>query len=312
MFKFIILSVTICALTQASTLSDKFGRIGGGFNALQMTPKCYTTLFITFLGSDVSRRCGGCLISGNKVVTSGNCVTTPQDGKATNIRLTIGGANLPNGQPGFGVTKISLAPGYNYLVRNSTNDLAVLTLNRTVTLNTLIHAATPYYNSTQDAFVDQTLLTCGYGYVDNDQKRPNLLQCAYLTGVAGSNCNPAFTTVGPTTTAAATTTTTTTTTTTAATTAAGAATAAPTTTAAATTTTTPVPAGPIICTQNLDDANACHGDEGSPVFVQMGTTWSLVGVVSNFPNARPNAPCLDGHNTVITQLGGFSSWITTA
>ena len=69
---------------------------------------------------------------------------------------------------------------------------------------------------------------------------------------------------------------------------------------------------PIIFTQNLDDSNACQGDQGSPVFIQIGTEWTLVGIVSTFANARPNAPCLDGHNTIITQLGGLSSWISKA
>lgn len=193
MFKLVILSGTFLALSQASILPDNSGRIGNGFNAQQHTPKCFTTVHIAFPESDVSRKCGGCLIASNKVLTTGNCVTTAQDGNATSIQFTFGGGNPTSGQRGYGVSKISFAPGYDYTVRNSTNNLAVLTLNRTVKFNQRLQAAAPYYNDTQDAFVDQQLLVCGYGIISNNQKRPNSLQCTLLNVVPGSVCNPAST-----------------------------------------------------------------------------------------------------------------------
>lgn len=194
MFKLVILSGTLIALSQAIILRDSLGRIGSGFNAQQLTPKCFTTVHIAFPDSDISRKCGGCLIASNKVLTTGNCVTNAQDGNATSIQFTFGGGNPSNGQRGYGVSKISFAPGYNYTIRNSTNNLAVLTLNKTVKFNPRLDAAVPYYNTTQDAFVDQQLLVCGYGNINNNQKRPNSLQCTYLTVVPGTVCNPAFTT----------------------------------------------------------------------------------------------------------------------
>ncbi|KAL7010930.1 hypothetical protein ACKWTF_014013 [Chironomus riparius] len=203
-----IFLVSLITLTQSSTIPEESSRIGNGFNALQLTPKCFTTVHVEFPNSDVNRKCGGCLIGANKVITTGNCVTNAQDGNATSIKLTFGGGRPLNGVRGYGVTKISFAPGYDYLTRNSTNNLAVLTLNKTVRFNPKLDAAVPYYNNTQDAFLDQQLLVCGYGYTNNHEKRPNLLQCTYLNVVAGTVCNAAFTTAAPgtTTTAAPTTT----------------------------------------------------------------------------------------------------------
>ena len=88
MLKFIIIPAILIALAQSNLLPNAVERVAGSFNAGKLKPKCFTTLHITFSSSDVSRTCGGCLISSNKVITSGNCVTNPLDGTATDVKLS--------------------------------------------------------------------------------------------------------------------------------------------------------------------------------------------------------------------------------
>ena len=195
-----MLLASCLALSQANVIQDTSGRISGGFPAQQHAPKCFTTVHVEFPNSDISRKCGGCLIAENKVITTGNCVTNAQDGNATIIKLTFGSldpsnARLINGK--FGVSKISFAPGYDYTVRSSMNNLAILTLNKTVPFGSQFDAAVPYLNSTQDAFVDQQLFVCGFGNINNNEQRPSSLQCTYLTVVPGDVCFPELTTVAP-------------------------------------------------------------------------------------------------------------------
>ncbi|KAL7012551.1 hypothetical protein ACKWTF_014917 [Chironomus riparius] len=202
MLKFIILPAILIVFAQSSVVPEAVVRVAGSFNAGKLKPKCFTTLHISFPNSDVSRTCGGCLISFTKVITSGNCVTNPQDGTATNIKFSFGGVNNKRTK-GYGVSKIALAPGYNYAVRNSSNDLAVVTLTKAVKLTPQIQTSLPYSNSTQDAFVGQKLLVCGFGYTDDKNKYSTSLKCTYLTAVGASVCTSGTTTtVGSTTTTA--------------------------------------------------------------------------------------------------------------
>lgn len=187
MIKFLILSTTLVAVASSSIISGDLERVAGGFNPGKLKPKCFTTLYISFPNSDINRKCGGCLIGANKVLTSGNCLTTPQDGTATHIKFSFGGTNN-KGTKGYDVSKVALAPGYNYAVRNSSNDLAVVTLTKSVKLTPQIQTAVPYSNSTQDAFVGQKLLICGFGYTSDKNMSPTSLKCAYMTAVAASAC----------------------------------------------------------------------------------------------------------------------------
>jgi len=69
------------------------------------------------------------------------------------------------------------------------------------------------------------------------------------------------------------------------------------------------PAG-IICTENINDSNACAGDIGGPVFLNnTAGVLQLIGVISHYPNARYNARCQDGHRVAITQLGAMSLFV---
>lgn len=74
-----------------------------------------------------------------------------------------------------------------------------------------------------------------------------------------------------------------------------------------TTTTAAAPPKGVICTRNLD--GSCGGDQGSPVFSNKTGSLALVGVVSLYPDTRPNARCKDGHMVVVTQLGSFKNFI---
>lgn len=192
-----LILASLLVSSQGNILERNSGRINGGFNAAHHAPKCFTTVKAQFPESDVTKQCGGCLIGSNKVLTTGNCVTTSSDGVAKIIHFTIGSGNPKTRTSGYGVSKVSLAPGYDYKNRNSVNNLAVLTLNKTVKFNNKLAAAIPYFNATQDAFVDLSLFVCGYGDINNKEVRPSALQCTYLTAVPGTECNPEITTPAP-------------------------------------------------------------------------------------------------------------------
>lgn len=280
-FKLILIFVTI--LVQIGSLfsatdilsQDGMTRVVSGFSAGNLLPKCYVTLQVQFPQSGINRKCGGCILTSTKILTSGNCVTSPQDGTSDTITFTVGNTNSKNGRRGFGVSQVNLAPGYDYTVRNSLNDLAVLTLNKSLPLSNSIKPPIPDTTSDQDAYVGKNLLACGFGGLDNDIKYPNGAQCTYLNVVAADICLNAVPdsrrrrkkrqsqTL------------------------------------------------PIICTQNRRDSNACVGDEGAPVFINATGTWKLAGIISRFPDQRKNAPCQDGHMVQITQIGGLASSLTT-
>lgn len=65
----------------------------------------------------------------------------------------------------------------------------------------------------------------------------------------------------------------------------------------------------MICTKNTDDKNACSGDIGAPAYSNKTGSLVAVGVISYFPDTRPNARCQDGHHVVITQLGSYVAFL---
>lgn len=58
-----------------------------------------------------------------------------------------------------------------------------------------------------------------------------------------------------------------------------------------------------ICTKNSDSRNVCGGDTGGALYLD----GVAIGLVSFFPDHRPNAKCEDGHLTLSTQFGVFST-----
>jgi secreted trypsin-like serine protease len=51
------------------------------------------------------------------------------------------------------------------------------------------------------------------------------------------------------------------------------------------------------------------GDFGDPAYTNSSGTLQAVGVVSFYPDSRPNARCQDGHYVVLTQLGNFQTFL---
>ena len=164
-------------------------RISSGFSANIYDVPCFTSLYINFPFSDVYRTCGGCLIANNKVVTSAGCVTIPEEGLTTSMSFSFG--TFKNIRPRLGFRKIKVPTGYDYTNLKSGSNIAVITLNSTVTLNTLVQTTTPSTNSTIDAYVGEDLLVCGFGDTDNDGNRPLTLRCTYLSVVPSAQCGSA-------------------------------------------------------------------------------------------------------------------------
>lgn len=55
--------------------------------------------------------------------------------------------------------------------------------------------------------------------------------------------------------------------------------------------------------------NLILGDFGDPTYTNSTGNLIVVGVVSFYPDSRPNARCQDGHYTVLTQLGNFQPFL---
>lgn len=51
------------------------------------------------------------------------------------------------------------------------------------------------------------------------------------------------------------------------------------------------------------------GDFGAPTYSNSTGTLTPVGVISFYPDSRPNARCQGGHYVIITQLGAFAAFI---
>lgn len=186
MNKFVTFFFAAIVLAQIDCSKLGQSRISSGFTANIYDVPCFTSLYINFPFSDVYRTCGGCLIAKNKVVTSAGCVSIPEEGLTTNIAFSFG--TFKNVKPRLGFKKIKVPTGYDYTNLKSGSNIAVITLNNTVTLNTLVQTTTPSSNSTLDAYVGEDLFVCGIGDTDNDGNRPLTLRCTYLTVVPSAQC----------------------------------------------------------------------------------------------------------------------------
>lgn len=141
--------------------------------------------------------------------------------------------------------------------------------------------ATPNTQSAVNFYVGDNLFTCGFGDLDNYRNRTKKLRCTTLRVVPVAECS-----------------------------------------------TIPIPG--TICTKNVDGRNVCGGtdfshrfclilikmvfnlllgDFGDPTYTNSSGALQVVGVVSFYPDSRPNARCQDGHYVVLTQLGNFQAFL---
>lgn len=192
MNKLVTFFVTAIILAQIVCSKVPQSRISSGFTASFNQVPCFSSLYINFPFYDVQRTCGGCLIASNKIVTSAGCVTIPEDGLTSSMSFSFG--TFKNVRLGLGFKRIKYPTGYDYTNLKSGSNIAVITLNNSVTLNNLIQTATPSTNSTLDAYVGEDLFVCGLGDTDNDGNRPLTLRCTYLTVVPSAQCAGSSTT----------------------------------------------------------------------------------------------------------------------
>ena len=284
------MKIFIAALLIASVASSpRFeSRIGSGVDAKDGQAKCYVTLVIEGENTGV-KNCGGCLIvPEERIVTSASCVMSASEGKATSIKVYPG----LKGPSGMEVKNeiLDIYPFAEFSASNnlSRGDVAMITFaDRFKTVKDKFEAAVLPSEDKADAYVGQNLFVCGFGNTDNKKSKPKTLQCTTLRVVPSAVCD-ALMVPAP---------------------APGAA-GETTTTTAATTSTGPATAKKgLICTKNLSDKNVCGGDLGAPVYSNVTGMPTLVGVVSLYPDTRPNARCLDGHHVVITQLGVYKDFL---
>lgn len=273
-------------------------KIASGYSAKAGQVKCYVSMLIE--GDSYSKTCGGCLLfPEERILTSASCVFSATEGEASSIKFYIG-LKGPTGKPiKVHIDDIYAASGYTADKNTSTNDLAIIILKNRVKTSSTFSATFPILEDRADAFVGEDLVVCGHGYMDNNKTKPgsNGLQCTTLNVVPAVECVAAMKPKSQERDSK--------------------------TRRKRRLTTMPLKvnvmsigfrpdedaAKGIICTRNNDDRNACGGDQGSPVFSNKTGSLALVGVVSLYPDTRPNARCKDGHMVVVTQLGSFRDFI---
>jgi trypsin len=268
----------IAALLVASVASSPHidSRITSGTDAKDGMAKCYVTLVIEGETTGI-KTCGGCLLVPEiLIVTSASCVFSASDGKASSIKVYPGIKGTSGTEAKNEIVEIYIPPGFDVTKKNSRNDAAIIVYaDNFKTVKNAFEGAIPRSGDKKDAYVGQSLVVCGFGNTDNKKSKPKTLQCATLRVVPSAVCEALMAPL------------------------------AATTADPATTSVAPGPLYEIICTKNIDDKNVCGGDLGAPVFSNQTGTPMLVGVVSFYPDTRPNARCQDGHHVVITHVTAF-------
>jgi secreted trypsin-like serine protease len=266
------MKLLIAALLVASVASNLSidSRIASGTDAKDGMAKCYVTLVIEGETTGI-KTCGGCLLyPDERIVTSASCLFSASEEKATSVKV-YPGLKGPSGTE-YKNEIIDIFPHSDYIASNnlSRRDVAViLYADKFKTVKNSFEASGIPNIYARDAYVGQNLVVCGFGNTDNKKSKPKTLQCTTLRVVPAAECD-AF--LNPELNA-------------------------------------PVEIWGIICTKNIDDKNACGGDLGAPVFSNATGTTVLVGVVSLYPDTRPNARCQDGHHVVITQLAYYAHFL---
>lgn len=267
------LMIATVFLLFASLVSGKNleSRVTGGVSARSGQVKCYVALLID--GETIGTKyCGGCLLSPeDKIVTAASCLYSQDEGKAYAIRFFTSLAG-PDGSQNTQIRMKEIYKSSTFVIENQTpgSDIAIITLTNKITPTSILAGAVPSTEDKQDAYFGEDLFVCGHGFIDNNRTRPGSRGLQCTTlRVINADKCPFA---------------------------------------------KPIPAGVAlpkgtICTVNNDDRNVCGGDQGSPVFSNKTGTLQLVGVVSQYPNSRPNARCRDGHHVIVTQLGSFKDFI---
>lgn len=284
------LFIAALLVTSVIAFPNLESRVASGFNGTAGLVKCYVSMLIE--GEFSSKTCGGCFLAEDKIVTAASCVNWPSEGIVSTIRFYSALTGPAGAESPYQVQKIYVENSFDPSLNTSDNDVAIIALKNRVPTTATFAPTNPSKEDDLDAFLGEDLVVCGHGYIDNNRTKPAArgLQCTTLTVVPSWQCLEAI----PTTTGYPTTT-------------------YPnyddTTTNPNGWTTTPRYSKSFICTKNSDERNVCGGDTGSPVFSNYTGNLALVGVVSFYPNTRPNTRCEGGHMVVITQLGSFQGFL---
>lgn len=102
--------------------------LGGTPSILTSSPSCFVTIFVNF--EDTNRRCGGCVIpSGDRILTSASCISSPlSDTLSSNLNFAFGVTSIL--RPLYSMVNVTKNPNFDVNSRNSSDDIAVIKLNR--------------------------------------------------------------------------------------------------------------------------------------------------------------------------------------
>ncbi|CAO1415441.1 unnamed protein product [Diamesa tonsa] len=181
--KFIIVGLCLAALACSSVHGGS--RIAGGMTTKPEVVPDFVSLMISF--EEKSKTCGGTLIRPNFVLTAASCVFDASEEKAQMVTVIFNGKNKVD-KDSQNSSNIIIMDEYLGWLNTSVNNLALIKLDKPIKKTKTMDFVQLDFNSTDDAFVGQNLIVCGFGNTDNKKTKSKELQCTELVGVSKVDC----------------------------------------------------------------------------------------------------------------------------
>jgi secreted trypsin-like serine protease len=182
--KFILIAALLIASVAAN---PKIGsRITSGYSVKAGVVKCFVQLVVQ--GEDGSKTCGGCLIfPEERILTSASCLYG-SNGAANSILFYTGLTGSAAADAKLVFSNVYKSSEYVVGLNSSGADLAIVMLSDRVKTTANFAGAFTNLEEKADAFVGENLVTCGFGFTDNNKTKAKTLQCTTLRVVPAIEC----------------------------------------------------------------------------------------------------------------------------
>ncbi|CAO1430017.1 unnamed protein product [Diamesa hyperborea] len=175
--KYLVVCILLAFIATVSSLNETSSRVANGIPSYSND---FVYLEVRFI--EISRICGGCLITKQWVATTGSCVTDPTERNATNVYAMLGNTYLVKSDTPT-VILIIVHPSFDYRSASSSFDFAMLKLSSSIENTQQISVVGTLETNMDYNFQGKTLYVCGYGYIDNKKTKPTYLTCGALTNI---------------------------------------------------------------------------------------------------------------------------------